>query len=78
MDTVQPNLHTGRIRKLVASSGTDAVGRWQSFRRDIVADYKRAFGEPPGRLVGVGVMSDTDNTRQRVRAYYGDIQLHAR
>lgn len=78
VETVQPNLHTGRIRKMVASSGAGAVGRWQSFRRDIVADYKRAFGEPPGRLVGVGVMSDTDNTRQRVRAYYGDIQLHAR
>ena len=76
--TVQPNLHTGRIRKLVASSGPGGVGQWQVFRRDIVADYQRAFGELPGRLVGVGIMSDTDNTKQRVRAYYGDIQLHAR
>jgi hypothetical protein len=75
---VQPNLHTSRIRKFVASSGLEGVGRWQEFRRDIVEDYTRAFGAPPGRLIGVGVMSDTDNTKQRVRAYYGDIQLHAR
>ena len=43
----------------------------------MVEDYQRAFGEAPGDIVGIGVMTDTDNTRSRARAYYGDITLHA-
>ena len=29
----------------------------------------------PGRLVGVAILTDTDNTRQKVTAWYGDITL---
>ena len=35
-----------------------------------------AFGEAPWDVVGIGVMTDTDNTRSRARAYYGDITLY--
>jgi hypothetical protein len=31
-------------------------------RRDLVAHCRVAFGEAPGRLLAVGVMTDTDNT----------------
>jgi hypothetical protein len=37
-------------------------------------DFQRVFGEPAGALVGVGVMSDTDNTRSHARAWYGPIR----
>jgi hypothetical protein len=40
-----------------------------------VEDYLRAFRSPPGRLVGVGIMTDTDNTGERIEAFYGDIEL---
>ena len=45
---------------------------------DIVADYRRAYGRAPGRLIGVAVVSDSDNTRQIARAWYGDIRLTER
>jgi len=69
------NAHTSRVRKIVVESGDAGVRRWRSYRRDIVADYERAFGRRPGRLVAVAVMTDSDNTRQRVKGWYGDIRL---
>jgi hypothetical protein len=60
---------------VVASSGHRRLGQWTTVERNYVADYERAFGTPPGRLIGVAVMTDTDNTGERVEAYYGDIEL---
>ena len=36
-------------------------------------DYRRAFGEEPGRITSVAVMTDTDNTGESALAYFGDI-----
>lgn len=66
---------TDRIRKIVVESGPARLGRWLDYERDIRADYLRAFGEPPGALLGVGLMTDGDNTRSRARAWYGPLQL---
>lgn len=72
-DTVIPNRHTSRIKMVVAESGRDKVGSWQEQTRDIYADFRRAFGEEPGRIIAIGIMTDTDNTGDNVHAYYGDI-----
>lgn len=75
VETVIPNARSGRIKMIVVASGKEGIGEWRSFSRDIVADYERAFGEKPGRLIGVGVLTDTDNTGETVEAWYRDIQL---
>ncbi|WP_353155060.1 DUF3047 domain-containing protein [Herminiimonas fonticola] len=75
VDTVIPNTRSNRIKMIVAASGADGVGEWQAISRDIVADYERAFGGKPGRLIAVGVLTDTDNTGETVEAWYGDIRL---
>jgi hypothetical protein len=77
-ESVVPNAHTARVQKIVVEQGADHVGQWRSYRRDILADYERAFGRKPGRLIAVGVMSDTDNTRDIARGWYGDIRLLSR
>lgn len=74
-ESVVPNAHTSRVRKIVVQSGEGGAKEWLSYRRDIVADYERAFGGKPGRLVAVGLMSDTDNTKQVSRGWYGDIRV---
>jgi hypothetical protein len=78
-ETLIPNRHTTRIVMLVAESGRDKLGTWQLEMRDIVADYKRAFGiekdEDVPRIAGIGIMTDTDNTGENIHAYYGDIML---
>jgi len=73
--TVIDSAHSGRIKMMVAGSGRDQLGQWSQFERDYVGDFERAFGERPGRLIGVGIMTDTDNTGGEIDAYYGDIEL---
>ncbi len=71
------NPRTDRIRKIVLESGKKNLGQWLDYERDIKADFQRAFGEAPGALVGVALMTDTDNTRSQSKAYYGPVSLRA-
>jgi hypothetical protein len=74
-NAVIPNPHTSRIKMIVAESGRANLGRWQRVTRNIVNDYRRAFGEEPGVVTSVGIMTDTDNTGLKAEALYGDIEL---
>jgi hypothetical protein len=72
---VVPYSRSGRIRNLVVHSGPQGTGRWQAHRRNLVEDFRQAFGEDPGRLVSVGVLTDADDLRQPMSTDYGDIRL---
>jgi hypothetical protein len=74
-ESVVINPRTDRIRKLVLESGPARLGRWLDYERDIRADYEKAFGEAPGALVGIAIMTDSDNTRQKASAWYGPVSL---
>lgn len=73
--TVIVNPRTDRIRKLVVESGPDRLRQWVDYERNIRADYEKAFGEPPGALVGIGIMTDSDNTRSTTQAWYGPVTV---
>lgn len=73
--TVLENPHTSRVRMIVVESGAGSVGKWRSYRRNVVDDYRKAFGEEPWDVVAVGMMTDADNTGQSARSYYGDISF---
>ena len=73
--SVVVNPRTDRVRKIVLDSGPAELGRWREHRRHLADDFRRAFGEEPGRLVGIAVMTDGDNTRTRSQAWYGAIEL---
>jgi hypothetical protein len=75
VDSVIVNARTDRVRKWVVESGDTRLKQWLSYQRDVRADFEKAFGEAPGRLVGIAIMTDADNTRSNVRAWYGDIHL---
>lgn len=75
--TVVHSPRTERIRKIVLESGPRALGQWRDYERDIQADFEKAFGERPGALVGIGIMTDSDNTRSTAQAWYGPLQLVA-
>ncbi len=74
--TVIGSSHSGRIKMVVAGSGVDRLGQWKQFERNYVEDYRRAYGKAPGRLIGIGILTDTDNTGGRIEAFYGDIRLN--
>jgi len=69
------NPRTTRVQMVVASSGQSGIGSWQTLSRNVVEDFRRAFGEDPGRLTGVAVLTDTDNTGDKAESWYGDIQF---
>ncbi|MDO9094301.1 MAG: DUF3047 domain-containing protein [Rubrivivax sp.] len=70
------NPRSDRIRKIVVDSGPGELRRWRLHRRNLVADFRLAFGEEPGALGSVAVMTDSDNTRSRAASWYGPVELH--
>ena len=74
-DTVVIHKRSDRVRKIVLESGPEHLGQWRQYRRNVRADYRLAFGEEPGPLVGVAVMTDSDNTQSRAEAWYGEIRF---
>jgi len=75
LESVIPNPRTDRVRKIVVDSGAQNLRQWRVHQRDLAADFRRAFGEDPGPLIAVALMTDSDNTRSRARAWYGPVRL---
>lgn len=75
IETIVRSGRSDRVRKVVLESGSAHLGRWRAYERDIAQDYRRAFGEEPGRVLGIALMTDADNTQGVAEAWYGDIEL---
>jgi hypothetical protein len=70
-----PNAFTANAMLLAVQSGPALAGQWVSEQRDILADYRRMFGEDPPVAGAVAIMTDTDNTGAEATAWYGEITL---
>jgi len=71
--TISPNAYTNWVQMVVVNSGNSNTRTWQMNTRNIVEDYRAAFGEDPGKITGVAIMTDSDDTKSETEAYYGDI-----
>ncbi len=76
--TELPNAFTRRVRYVVLTSGDSQLKTWLPQERDLVSDFRRAFGEetdtiPP--LIGLAIGADADNTGGNSLAYVGDVTL---
>jgi len=73
---VWPNAFAGdNVMMMALNSGDGRAGQWVSHRRDLAADFRRCFGEEPGAIGAIAVMTDSDNTKDQAVGYYGDITL---
>ncbi len=77
VETHWPNAYTGKARMLAVRSGSRHVGDWLSEKRNVREDFRRLFGQDVTKIHAIALMTDTDNTRQRATAYYGDIYFTA-
>jgi hypothetical protein len=77
-DTVVVNSYTPRIRIILVQSGPQPLDEWISESRDVVADFRRAFGEEPGRITAIAIYTDADATGARSQGYFGDIAFVTR
>ena len=56
----------------VLESGESKAGQWVYEKRNIRKDFKTAFGEEPASIIAIGIQTDTDQSNERVTAYYSD------
>jgi len=78
--TTRWNPYTDRVRTVVLRSG--APGAWASESRDLEADFREAFGAgwkaAVPAVTGIAAGNDTDQTGERVTAWFGDFRLERR
>ncbi|MCA1793412.1 MAG: DUF3047 domain-containing protein [Desulfotignum sp.] len=72
---IVPNPYAEEAMMVVLQSGNEASGRWITEERNIPEDYRRAFGKNPPDIIGIGIMTDTDDTGGETTGFYGDITL---
>ena len=69
------NPYTDQAKMIVLESGNASAGRWIAEKRNLVRDYQAAFGQDPPSIMGIAIMTDTDDTGESTTAWYGDIWL---
>ena len=73
-DVIASPYHPGTLKSFVLESGTERLGGWVGERRNVVEDYRRAFGtDPPETVVTIALWTDNDQTGEPVEANYGRI-----
>ncbi|MFG6177023.1 DUF3047 domain-containing protein [Halomonas sp. THAF12] len=70
-----PNAFTDRARLLALRGGPERVGDWVAEVRNVRDDYRRLFGERPGRLAGLALMTDGDNAGGDATAWFTALTL---
>lgn len=69
---------SGRAQLFVSESGNAKAGRWITEERDVTADWKKAFPDQPmPKIVGLGVMTDSDSLGMKLTGDYAGIELIA-
>ncbi|EMS81620.1 DUF3047 domain-containing protein [Desulfotignum phosphitoxidans] len=74
-DSILTNPYLSESMMVAVQSGDTLAGRWIVEKRNIVADYRQAFGRPPPEIIGIGIMTDTDDTGEETIGYYGDVRI---
>jgi hypothetical protein len=65
------NAFTSNAHMIAVRSGSDKLGELIQEKRNVREDWMRAFGEDIEKIDAVAIMTDTDNSGQRARAWYG-------
>ena len=66
----------GNQQIIVVESGEQETGKWVTFERNLVEDYRKRFGDdPPKHPLAILILSDGNSTNSYVKADYDDIML---
>ncbi|MBF0558023.1 MAG: DUF3047 domain-containing protein [Nitrospirae bacterium] len=61
------------IRVIVVKSGPEDTGKWITHTRNVYEDYRKYFNEPPPRLKGVRIQSNTQYTKDTAEGFVRNI-----
>ena len=70
----QLSVYTSNDMMIAVESGSAKTGEWVTVQRNLLDDYRQAFGEEPAKVGAIAIMTDTDNTGETAEAWYGDIK----
>ena len=62
-------------RVIVLESGEKKANLWIREKRNLLDDYRAAFGTNPEGILTLGIQTDTDQSNEGVTTYYGEIFL---
>ena len=68
--------YTHKLRTIPLDTGTRYVGQWRDHTVNIYDDFKRIYGAEPPKTATLGLLSDTDNTNQRIASMITAIRTH--
>jgi hypothetical protein len=67
-----------KIFAVVMQSGMQGLGTWITERRNLIDDYKQAYGEEPKVMEGVRIQINSQYTQSRTESYWNSIAVTAR
>jgi hypothetical protein len=69
--------HSGKTKIVVVRGGREQRGKWVEEERDVLADYRRLWGDPQANPTARGILllTDSDSTRTRASGDYDDISI---
>ncbi len=70
------NTYTSNDKMIVLQKGKKNLGRWIVEERNILDDYRKAFGTDPPTMATLGIMNDSDNTKEASVSYVGFIEVY--
>ncbi|MHB8482507.1 MAG: DUF3047 domain-containing protein [Nitrospiria bacterium] len=73
--TAVTSTKSSKTRYFVLEQGTPHLNEWISESRNVYEDYLKLFGEEPGRVGGVSVMIDSDDTASSAESYFRNIRF---
>ena len=74
--TVLEHPKSSRAQIFVLESGDAKAGEWIAEERDVTADWKKVFPDKPmPKIVGLGVMTDSDSLGKLLTGDYAGIEL---
>ena len=69
---------SGDVYQVAARGGCRDDAVWVAEHYELAREFAQAFEEPMPHVVGLAVMTDTDDTAGHAVAWYGDVVLHLR
>jgi hypothetical protein len=73
--TTTESPYNSKTKIVVLRNQGSPLGTWVCEKVNVYEDYKRLFGDEPGHVQAIGLMSDSDNTESIAQADYKEISI---
>lgn len=70
--------YTDRSKMVPVDQGRRQIGQWVTHERNIIDDYREAFGKEPPAEARIAIMNDSDNTGERSVSYVRFLEVFRR